>query len=117
MKFFYLSITIITLSLLISGCGPSPETYEFAKCLSTNGAKMFGAFWCGHCKSQKRMFGDAFSEINYIECSLPDGQGKTAVCEQADIQGFPTWEFADGSRESGELSFQRLSEKTGCPLP
>jgi len=89
---------------------------EFAKCLTDNGAKMYGAFWCSHCQSQKKSFGDSFKHINYIECSTPDGQGQTPECIEAGIQGYPTWEFLTGERMSGEVSFKVLSEKTGCQL-
>jgi len=33
------------------------------------------------------------------------------------IEGYPTWEFPDGSRQSGEVPFSQLSERSGCPLP
>ena len=34
-----------------------------AKHLSKTGAKMYGAFWCGHCANQKEVFGkEAFTE-------------------------------------------------------
>jgi thiol-disulfide isomerase/thioredoxin len=34
----------------------SPGKYdEFAKCLTDNGAKFYGAFWCPHCQAQKKM--------------------------------------------------------------
>ncbi len=112
-------ITIMGIALLLMGCASSatPEEVEFAKCLSKNEATFFGAYWCSHCKDQKSEFKDAFNEINYVECSLPGGQGQTAVCEQAGITGYPTWEFADGERISGKVSWEELSLKTGCPLP
>ena len=95
----------------------SPGQYdEFAKCLTEKGVKFYGAFWCSHCNAQKALFGNSMKYVNYIECSTPDGQGQLQVCSNAEITGYPTWEFADGSRANGELSFATLASKTGCAL-
>lgn len=95
-----------------------PGKYDdFAKCLGDKGAKFYGAFWCPHCQNQKGMFGKSKKYLPYIECSLPSGSGQTDICKEQKIDGYPTWEFADGSREGGEVVLSRLSEKTGCALP
>lgn len=88
-----------------------------AQCLKEKGAVFYGAFWCSHCQNQKAMFGKSQKLLPYIECSTADGKNQLAVCKEKQISGYPTWEFADGSRESGEISLQKLSEKTGCQLP
>ena len=90
---------------------------SFATCLSESGATFYGAFWCPHCQNQKAMFGVSARLLPYVECSTPDGNGQLPVCTTAGIKGYPTWDFADGTRESGEISLERLSEKTSCPLP
>lgn len=95
----------------------SSEYDQFAQCIADSGAKFYGAFWCPHCLEQKRMFGDSYKLLPYIECSTPDQQGQLQVCIDADIKGYPTWEFPDGTRESGEIPFDVLAEKTGCELP
>ena len=89
----------------------------FATCLTDKGAIFYGAFWCPHCQNQKAMFGRSADRLPYVECSTPDGRSQLAVCREKNIKGYPTWEFADGSRESGEVSLSRLAEKTGCELP
>lgn len=89
----------------------------FAQCLTDGGVKMYGAYWCPHCQNQKKMFGSSWDNINYIECSLPNRAGQTDVCIAAEIQSYPTWEFADGSRAQGELTFEDLSLRSGCALP
>lgn len=95
-----------------------PGKYDsFAQCLSNNGVKMYGAYWCPHCQDQKEMFGDSWKNVNYIECSLPNGAGQTKECTAAGIRSYPTWQFADGTRVSGTLSFQELSARTSCTLP
>lgn len=114
-------IVILVLAFIVSACSlggskTDPKLDRFASCLTEKGAKMYGAFWCSHCKAQKEEFGSSWEKIIYIECSLPSGQGQTEICTQAGIEGYPTWEFADGTRKSGELSLEYLASKTGCSL-
>ncbi len=94
-----------------------PGKYDkLAECLTEKGVKMYGAYWCDHCKSQKAMFGSSFEKVNYIECSLAGGQGQTEECREAGIEGYPTWEFGDGERLGGEVALETLAEKSGCEL-
>jgi thiol-disulfide isomerase/thioredoxin len=95
----------------------SSPVAAFAQCLKDSGAVFYGAFWCPHCKTQKALFGNAVSLLPYVECSTADGNAQTAQCIAKKIKGYPTWEFADGSRLDGEQSFAQLSEKTQCPVP
>lgn len=89
----------------------------FASCLKEKGAVFYGAFWCPHCQSQKRLFGNAERLLPYVECSTPDGQAQIQTCVDKGIDGYPTWIFADGSRQSGEISLEELAKKTSCVLP
>ena len=77
---------------------------------------MYGAFWCPHCLKQKELFGNSFSKVAYIECSLPDKSGQTQICRDAKIESYPTWEFSDGSRLVGEQTLENLATKTGCAV-
>lgn len=105
-------LALIFVPLLYKSSAPE----GFVKCLTDSGVKMYGAFWCPHCIAQKELLGDSVGDLNYIECSLPDRSGQTQECNVAGIEGYPTWEFGDGRRVSGELSFRELSEYSGCPL-
>lgn len=89
----------------------------FAQCVADRGAKFYGAFWCPHCQAQKAMFGKSVKLLPYIECSTANGKGQLQICIDNKITGYPTWEFADGSRLSGEVPLATLAEKTNCPLP
>ncbi len=89
----------------------------FASCLKDKGATFYGAFWCPHCQNQKAMFGNSARLLPYVECSTPDGQSQFPACTQKGIKNYPTWEFKDGSRETGEVALSKLAEKTGCELP
>ncbi len=90
---------------------------QFAQCLKDKGAVFYGAFWCPHCQNQKKEFGSSVKYLPYVECSAPDGKSQTQICKDKKIDGYPTWMYADGSRESGELSLAHLAEKTGCAFP
>lgn len=98
--------------------GQKPGKYDgFAQCINDSGAKFYGAFWCPHCQNQKAAFGRSAKLLPYVECSERDGKGQLPVCTDAGIEGYPTWIFADGTRQSGNLPFETLSEKTGCEAP
>jgi hypothetical protein len=104
----------------VSGNGSqtlAPKT-AFAQCLTDKGVKFYGAFWCSHCQAQKKLFGaQAIKKISYIECSTVDGKNQTQECKDAGIKSYPTWRFADGTENVGEMSFAQLSEKSGCTVP
>lgn len=94
----------------------TPSKFEdLAKCLTAKGAKFYGASWCSHCQNQKATFTGAAKYLPYIECA--DGGGQSFACSAAKIESYPTWKFADGTTQSGELSLEVLAQKTGCSLP
>lgn len=100
----------------VSTAAPSP--YDgFAQCLADKGFTMYGAWWCPHCKDQKALFGSAFKNVNYVECSPNQSKAMTQECKDAKIEGYPTWVLADDSRLSGQQTLAQLSEKSGCALP
>lgn len=122
-KIFILIIGLLFLGvfatvLLRSGSIPlGPGKYdEFATCLKDKGAVFYGAFWCTHCQSQKKLFGVSQKLLPYVECSTADGQGQTKECRDNNIQSYPTWTFADGTTLNGEIPLSQLADKTSCPL-
>jgi len=125
MKNYILIGSILLLLILVSGCidgAKEKETIEeeqivternyddFAKCLTEKGAKMFGTEWCAHCKDQKKLFGDSFQYIDYIDCDKNEKE-----CDTAGIKGYPTW-IIDGEKYEGEQKLSRLASLTGCEL-
>jgi len=106
---------ILPLAMLLAGAGVARATLDdFARCLTKAGARFYGTSWCPHCAAQRRMFGTAFNQVAYVECSVSGSKETTSECAQAGITSYPTWTFGDGSRETGELSVQQLASKTGC---
>lgn len=109
---------IATVLLRSSAPPPGPGQYDtFAQCLKDKGAIFYGAFWCPHCKAQKELFGSSVKFLPYQECSLANGSGQNQICNDKKIESYPTWEFADGSRLTGEIPLAQLAEKTACVLP
>lgn len=82
---------------------------SLAECLTENNLRMYGTEWCGHCKNQKAMFGDAFAKVNYTDCD----KDKPA-CVAAGIQGFPTWVDASGNQYPGTRELIDLASYAGC---
>lgn len=77
------------------------------------GAKFYGTYWCPYCNKQKEMFGqEAFRPINYIECDPKGKNPQPDLCQQANINGFPTWEIK-GQYYPGMLTLQELANLSG----
>lgn len=110
-------IATLSFVLILSGCGAttdtavvnSPAIGQLASCLTTNGATFYGTEWCPHCKSQKVLFGDAMTQVNYIDCDK-----NSPACQAAGVQWYPTWVFADGSTLVGTQTLEALAAKAGC---
>ena len=108
----------------VSGGNPTGTTalatpagaQELAQCLKDSGTTFYGAFWCPHCKKQKGEFGAAVDALPYVECSEADGETQTAICKEKKIEGYPTWEFKNGKRVTGEQTFEKLAAMSRCPL-
>ena len=116
MIYTILIIIIMGGILFFVGKSAGGDYDEFAQCLTDNGAKMYGAYWCPHCAEQKKIFGNSWKHVDYVECSLPNRAGTTQICIEENIQSYPTWEFSDGTKVSGFQSLQTLAQKTGCSL-
>ena len=110
--------TVATAVLRSNQTPPGPGKHDaFAQCLKDKGAVFYGAFWCPHCQTQKKMFGSSVKLLPYVECSTVDGKNQLQICKDKEITGYPTWEFTDGLRLKGTTSLQQLAEKTSCILP
>jgi hypothetical protein len=113
---FRKSLLMVSLTMLILGSAfaANADKAAFADCISSSGAKYYGAHWCKYCAKQNTMFGSAVRYLPYVECSARGSNKKLSRCSH--ISGFPTWIFANGTRRSGVLSFDALQSYTGCRL-
>jgi hypothetical protein len=78
---------------------------DFAKCLSENGAVMYGASFCQYSHGQKGMFGNSFKYVNYKDFS-----------EDSNVKVTPTW-MINGAYYQNVQTFDRLAYLSGCQLP
>lgn len=105
-----------------SGSDESATGYDsatldrFAQCLTEKGAKLYAASTCGYCKKQKDLFGSSLQYLDAIECYDSSAGGWTEACQEAGIQGVPTWILSDDSELVGLQALEALAEKTGCSL-
>lgn len=89
---------------------------SFAKCLTEKGVKMYGAYWCPHCENNKKLFGDSWKYMNYVECAVEgQPQVQTQACTDAGISGYPTW-LINNEKYPGEQTLEKLSSLTGCKI-
>lgn len=116
-RYIILGAIIVALVALFIWYKVTPGPYDnLAQCLSNQGTKYYGAFWCPHCQKQKQLFSKSAKLLPYVECSTPDQKDQTDICKTVGIESYPTWIFADGTRETGEKTPAYLAEKTSCPL-
>ena len=108
----------ITVGFLVS-CSRGEETsfkIDLAEHLQATGAKMYGAYWCPHCENQKELFGKAVDRVPYVECA-PDGENSQAqLCQEKQIQGYPTWEI-NGEFYVGGRPLEELARLSGFTTP
>lgn len=90
---------------------------DFAKCLSSKQAKMYGLYWCPHCIEQKERFGASFRYVTYVECAVKGSKEMAPECKAAGLKLFPSWQFGGNPPKEGMLSLAELGDKTGCSLP
>src|SRR4030042_1598509 len=83
---------------------------NFAKCLTEDGVVMYGSVTCPHCQNQKKVFGDSFQYIDYVECSEDPTQ-----CNKNGVQFVPTW-YIMGKLFNGEKTIEDLSSLSGCEV-
>jgi len=87
---------------------------QFAKCLASKNAKMYGLYWCPHCLDQKKMFAGSFQYVPYVECAIKGSHEMVQECKAAGAAHFPSWQFNGGPLHEGVESLEDLGAQTGC---
>ncbi|ELR99253.1 hypothetical protein [Gloeocapsa sp. PCC 73106] len=90
-----------------------PAEIALAEHLQGIDAKIYTAYTCPHCHSQKELLGKkAASLLNNIECH-PDGENaQPELCEAAGITGVPTWEIK-GELYPGVQPLETIADLSG----
>lgn len=120
------ALSIATSCLLIAAAGVTGCTAAFsgnaggapayeqqlAEHLTEQGAVMYGAFWCPHCADQKALFNEAIDAVPYVECDPEGEKANPQLCQEKNIQGYPTWEI-NGEFYPGTRSLEDLATLSG----
>lgn len=109
-------LAIAGASFIYANSQPKKNYDVFAQCLTEKGIKLYGAYWCSHCQDQKKMFGESVKYLDYVECAIPGSNKQTEACSAEGINAYPTWKYADGSKESAVKSLEELSQISRCAL-
>ena len=103
-------------TLNITDTPTAPDLVAFAKALDEAGAIMYGAAWCPHCTAQKELFQDGQEFVPFVEVTNPD-RTPNQIAIDNNIDTFPTWVFADGSRLSGLQTLEDLANAANVEIP
>lgn len=90
-----------------------------AEHLTASDIKMYGAYWCQHCRDQKNLFGkEAFKVVTYIECAedAEKDEPQPDKCEAAGVNSYPSWEI-EGELQSGTIPLPQLAQLSGYEGP
>jgi hypothetical protein len=108
------TIQSIPASLTPAIISSDQSTDQLAKCLTTKGAIMYGAYWCSHCSDQKTTFGSAFQYVKYIECDPKGEKANSQACQKAQIKNYPTWVMPGHDSLEGTQSLSDLASWSKC---
>jgi len=114
-------LAVVVISIIFfkpSGESVTGEFDDFVNCLAEKDAKFYGAYWCGHCNTQKELFHDSedlIKEKVYIECADDAINNEREKCIEAGITAYPTW-IINGEKSTGTKSISQLSELSGCEV-
>jgi hypothetical protein len=78
--------------------------WSLAMCLGEKGSVMYGDSDCQVCDEQQELFGDAFAQITYVDCS-------SGGCE--DLPSVPAWQI-DGTVYYGVKTLEALKVLSRC---
>lgn len=82
---------------------------EFVSCLNEKNVKLYGIGDKSNLGYQSAIFGNYFSEINYIDCAI-----ESEKCTGVII--YPTWEIKGRPVHGTTLSLEVLSTLSGCDI-
>ena len=113
-------VTVATVGLSFAAFNAAVPASQYqealARHLSDTGARFYGAYWCPACREQKRLFGNAATELPYVECDPAGAGARPDLCSQANVRTFPTWTVG-ASRREGVTPLDTLATLSGFTPP
>ena len=104
-------LAVLIFSYTIYERAQKPGSYDdFAKCLTSTGAVIYGNDFCSYTNQQLNSFGKSKKYLNYVKCL-----DNKELCDSKNVEITPTWEI-DGGIVNGVQSFESLSGLSGCKI-
>jgi hypothetical protein len=97
----------ILLLLLFWPHGVASKT-GLAGCLTEKGVVMYGSDNCENCSNQKKILGEEFGLIRYVNCEF-----SVEDCRKKNISVYPVWAL-DGKVLLGVQTRDELASFAGC---
>lgn len=101
---------VVLAILMLASCSEKSYYDSFAKCLTSKNITMYGTEWCTHCQNQKKMFGQSFQYVDFVDCDKNSG-----LCNEKGIEGYPTW-IINSQKYTGDSTLSELAVQSGCVL-
>jgi len=105
-------ILIIAISYYAISKNGTNSNSEFANCISGK-ATLYMQTGCFACKKQEQVFGDAYKNLNIINCAEPENYQECFV--KNNIMYTPTW-IINNEQHIGYKTLEELGELTNCKL-
>lgn len=91
-----------------------------AECLNNRGMVYYKSVRCSNCQRQEKLFGQAYTLLNSVECH-PDGPGgNPELCLEKGIDKTPTFLIEENGQEIDRLEgltpIDKLAEFAGCEV-
>ncbi len=85
-----------------------------AEHLNASGAVVYTAYWCPACRVQKELFGkQAAKALPIVECAQDGYKAQPQLCQEKDIQSYPTWEIDGALLTPGIKEPEELADASG----
>ncbi len=92
-----------------STSAPNDYVSRLSKALSDKGVVMYGSYSDDLTKQQEKLFGDAFANIDYVECDAQGSHPNPDECIANNVSTYPTWIYQEKSY-SGVQSLADLAK-------
>jgi len=108
-KYSLILIIVILSVFTVYSYSQKPGKYDdFAKCLTEQGAVVYGNDYCSYTMDELGFFRKSKEHLNYVKCI--DNQ---ELCDGKGVSITPTWEI-EGKMYEGVQGLNKLAEVTGC---